>query len=67
MFTSLEGYRTYILGTAALVTIVVYALGWVSAEGANMLLAIFGFGSILSVRSAVKNVEMQVKGIKAKL
>lgn len=66
MFTSIEGYRTYVLGALALVTIVATTLGWVDPQSANTLLALFGFGSILTVRSAVKSLETQVKGLKVK-
>lgn len=50
----LEGYKTYILGALALVTIVAAHFGIVDTDTANTLLAVFGFGGLISLRAAVK-------------
>lgn len=51
----LSGYKTYILGFAALITIGLTLFGVISPEIANTLLPLFGFGSIITLRSAISN------------
>jgi len=50
----LSGKRTYILAAAALLTIAGNLLGYVDADTANTLLAILGFGGLITLRAAVK-------------
>ena len=50
----LKGYRTYILGALALVTIGANFLGYLDTETANTLLAVLGFSGLISLRAAVK-------------
>ncbi len=50
----LEGKKTYILAVAALVIIGANLLGFVDEVTANTLLAVLGFGSVISLRAAIK-------------
>jgi hypothetical protein len=50
----LQGYRTYIFGTAALITIALNLLGYVNPDIANILLTIFGFGGMITLRAAIE-------------
>lgn len=49
----LSGYRTYILGAAALITIGLALFHIVDANTANILLSIFGFGGLITLRAAI--------------
>lgn len=51
--TFLSGKKTYILGACGLITIGAYFLGFLNLDTANMLLGLFGFGSIVSLRAAL--------------
>lgn len=55
MTNFLAGYRTYLLGAAGLVTIVLFMLKVIDADVANILLGIEGFGSIITLRAALKS------------
>lgn len=50
----LKGYRTYILGVLALITIVSAYFGVIDTDSANTLLSVFGFGGLLTLRAALK-------------
>lgn len=50
----LSGYKTYILGVAALITIALSLFGVIDTNTANILLSVFGFGGLISLRAAVK-------------
>ena len=54
MFTSLSGYRTYILAGAALAVVAGSMFGLVSVEVSNTLLSILGFSGLISLRAAVR-------------
>lgn len=49
----LTGYRTYIIAVVALITIGANLLGFVDANTANVLLSVFGFGGLITLRAAV--------------
>lgn len=49
----LEGKRTYILAGAGLLTIGAYLLGVIDTSTANALLAVFGFGGLITLRAAL--------------
>lgn len=53
MFTSLSGYRTYILAGAALAVIAGNLLGMLDVSNTNILLQVLGFGSIIALRAGV--------------
>lgn len=56
MISFLSGKKTYILGFLGLLTIGGYFLGFESIDTANMLLGLFGFGGIISLRAAVAKI-----------
>ena len=49
----LSGKKTYILAVAALLTIGASFFGFIDADSANTLLAVFGFGGLITLRSAL--------------
>lgn len=49
----LSGKKTYILGALGLLTIGGYLAGLISVDTANILLPIFGFGGLITLRAAV--------------
>lgn len=51
----LSGYKTYILGFLALIIIGLTLAGIISPEIANAVLPLLGFGSIITLRSAISN------------
>lgn len=51
---SLNGYRTYIIATAALLTIGANIFGFIDSSIANVLLTALGFGGMITLRSALK-------------
>ena len=51
----LTGYKTYIIATVALITIGANLLGFVDSNTANTILSIFGFGGMITLRSAIAN------------
>lgn len=59
MLTSIQGYRTYILGTLGIVVAVLGLFGILTPETVQGIETILGFGGILSLRAAVKNTEPQ--------
>jgi hypothetical protein len=61
MLNFLTGYRTYLLGAAGIITIILYSVGVVSADSANVLLGIFGFGGFMTLRSSVGSLQSQVE------
>ena len=50
----LKGKKTYILAVVALITIAGNLLGYIDADTANVLLTVFGFGGLITLRSALK-------------
>lgn len=54
MLTFLKGKRTYILATLGLITIGANWLGFIDLSSANLLLGMFGFGGLITLRSAVQ-------------
>lgn len=53
----LEGKKTYIMGTLGILTVVAYLLHFVDANTADTLLTVFGFGGLITLRSAIANVD----------
>lgn len=51
----LSGYKTYILGALGLITIGLYFFGVINLDTANLLTGLFGFGGLITLRSAVSN------------
>lgn len=49
----LKGYRTYLLGAAGLVVIGLYLTGVIDDQIANVLLTVFGFGGLITLRAAL--------------
>lgn len=49
----LKGYRTYLLGAAGLITVGLYLFQVIDASTANVLLTVFGFGGLISLRAAL--------------
>lgn len=49
----LSGKKTYILGACGLLTIGAYFLGLLNLDTANMLLGLFGFGGMISLRASI--------------
>lgn len=50
----LKGNRTYLLAIAALITVAASLFGTIDEQTANILLTIFGFGGMITLRAAVK-------------
>lgn len=59
MLNFLQGKKTYIVGTAGLVVVGLYLAGILSPDMANVLLTVFGFGGLITLRSAVSKIEQQ--------
>lgn len=53
MNTMLTGYKTYIFAALGGITVAVYLLGYIDANTANTLMALFGFGGIATLRAAL--------------
>lgn len=49
----LKGKKTYLLGAGGLITVGAYLLGFLDLDTANVLLGLFGFGGLISLRAAV--------------
>ena len=54
MFSSLTGYRTYILGAIGILTVVASWLGFISTEAASGILMVVVPGGMMTLRAAVK-------------
>lgn len=55
MLTSLQGYRTYILGTLGIVVAILWLTGVITPVEFTGLENVLGFGGLLSLRAAVAN------------
>jgi membrane protein required for beta-lactamase induction len=49
----LRGKKTYIIALLGGLTVVAWLLGWIPTDLAEKLLALLGFGGVLSLRAAV--------------
>lgn len=52
MFSSLQGYRTYVCAVAGAVVVSAFFAGTLDAQTAEMLLALLGFGGMAALRAA---------------
>lgn len=57
---ALDGYKTYILVTLGVLTILAFSLGYIDANTMMTLLALEGFGSIAALRDAISKIEDHV-------
>ena len=56
MINFLQGSKTYIFAGLGILVVIVKLLGWIDAGSANTILTILGFGSIITLRSAVAGI-----------
>ena len=56
----LEGKKTYILGGLVLLTAYGQAIGSIDVNTANLIYAILGGGSVITVRSAITKLQAQL-------
>ena len=52
----LTGYKTYIIGALGLITVALYVFQVIDVTTANAIEGFLGFGSVISLRAAVKNI-----------
>lgn len=53
----LRGKKTYILITIAGLVIAGYLAGFIDESAANNILTVLGFGSLLTIRTAIKGIK----------
>ncbi len=53
MFNLLQGYRTYILGSIAIIVIILGWFGIIDTATVMNILPLLGFGSAMAIRSAI--------------
>jgi hypothetical protein len=58
--TWLEGKKTYIFATLAMLCSIAHGLGWITTEQLTTLLGIFGGGAAFSLRSATKKTDAKI-------
>lgn len=56
MINFLSGYKTFILAGLGILVVIIHLLGWLDASSSNAILTILGFGSIITLRSAIAGI-----------
>lgn len=60
MTTILSGYKTYAIGLLGILVIACAALGFITIEAAEAILAALGFTGLLTLRAAVAKVQQEL-------